>query len=128
MTRDENAGVVRRRTRILTVLAMVGVFTSGLAACVNAADAAMQMACCKAGHDHCPMKDSASNCCKLSGQTESQATIVKATPISAPASFVLTPAILPVVAAADGHHRRPNDSSPPGLFDGPPPYIAFSAL
>ena len=122
------AGMARRWKRFLGVLAMAGVFTSGLAACVDAADGAMQMACCKAGHDHCPMKDRASDCCKVSGHPESQATLVKATSISAPASVVLTPAILPVAAVADVHQSRSYDASPPGVLYGPPPYIAFSAL
>jgi hypothetical protein len=75
------------------------------------------------------MKDSASDCCRLSGQPESQATIVKAGSISAPVSVLLTSAILPAAVVADVQHgRRSYESSPPDLFNGPPPYIAFSAL
>ena len=130
----ENSGttmtaMVRRWRMFLGVLAMVGVFTSGFAACVNAADDAMQMACCKAGHDHCPMKDSASDCCKLSGQPESQATIVKAKSIRAPVSVLLTSALLPAAAIADVQHGRGSyESSPPRVSNGPPSSIAFSVL
>ena len=67
---------------ILAAIVLVAFCGSAWATCAEGAIASQteQMACCKAGHDHCPMKDSASDCCKQSGpQYQSQATITKAT-------------------------------------------------
>src|SRR5205823_330717 len=109
-----------------------GVLTSMWATCVEGATSApvQQMACCKAGHHHCPMKDSASDCCKQSGtQAESQGTIVKAASVSAPMSVPVVWATLPAAPPpACIQHHVSHDSSPPGLLYAPPPYIAFSGL
>ena len=70
--------MVRQGRPLASLLVVVGILTSSWATCVEGATATVtqQMVCCKAGHDHCPMKDSASNCCKQSGQIEAQGTIV----------------------------------------------------
>ena len=81
----------------LVVLVVVAVLTSTWATCVEGATATVtqQMACCKAGHDDCPMKDSASNCCRQSGpQSESQATIVRTATPHTPVLTILVDAIL----------------------------------
>ena len=117
-----------------SLLVVVGVLTSAWATCVEGATASpmQQMACCKAGHHHCPMKDSAADCCAQSGpQVESQGTIVKAASFSAPVPTPVTLAwvILPSSLSTAYFQRRVSyDSSPPGLLFAPPAYIAFSAL
>jgi hypothetical protein len=124
--------MVRWSRALASLLVVVAVMTSTLAACVEdaSASATEQMACCKAGHDHCPMKDSASDCCKQSGpQVESQGTIVKASSVSAPISVPvqwLTAQALSVTAPT--RPRVSYHASPPDLLDAPPPYIAFSGL
>lgn len=127
------ARMIRCGRVLVSMLALVSVLTSAWATCAVGADASrmQQMACCKAGHDHCPMKDSSSDCCTQSGpQLESHATIVKALSISAPASVLVTWDLLAVTVTADVHHRIAYvDSSPPDLAASTPPaYIAFSAL
>ena len=128
------AGMVRLGRAFASVLVVFGVLTSTWATCVEGAAATpiQQMACCKAGHDHCPMKDSASDCCKKSGpQIESQATIAKAASLSAaaPVPVPLAWMILPAgVSTANVQGRVSYHSSPPGLVFAPPAYIAFSSL
>jgi hypothetical protein len=125
-------GMVRWSRAFASLLVVFGVLTSAWATCVEGATFAPteQMACCKAGHDHCPMKDSASDCCKKSGtQVESQGTIVAAVSVGAPTAV---PVVLATPPAAPPAAYKPtyvsHDSSPPGLFYAPPPYIAFSGL
>jgi hypothetical protein len=122
-----------RLSRAFTsVLVVFGVLTSTWAICAGgaAAPAAQQMACCKAGHHRCPMKDSASDCCRKSGpQIESRGTIVKTPSVSPPISVAATWVILPTAVSAPHIQRRVSyDSSPPGLPFAPPAYIAFSSL
>lgn len=125
-------GMVRRIRALGSLLVVAGVLTSAWATCVEGATAmaTMQMACCKAGHKHCPMTDSASDCCKTSGQQiESQGTVIKAASLSAPVTVFLAWLTLPPVAsAADIQRRVSYDASPPGLLLAPPAYIAFSTL
>jgi hypothetical protein len=124
--------MVRWSRAFASLLAVFGVLTSVEAVCAEGATApaTQQIACCKAGHHQCPMKDSASNCCKKSGpQLESQGTVVKAASFSASVPVPLVWMTLPALAWADRTARRVSyDSSPPGLLFALPPYIAFSAL
>jgi hypothetical protein len=124
--------MIRWSRALASLLVVVAVMTSTLAACVEgaSANATEQMACCKAGHDHCPMKDSAADCCKQSGpQSQSQATIVKAASLSASMPMVMAWATLSVVLSAAQTPRHVSyDASPPGLLLAPPAYIAFSGL
>ena len=117
---------------LASLLVVVAVMTSTLAACVEgaSANATEQMACCKAGHDHCPMKDSAADCCTQSGtQSQSQATIVKAAALSPSMPVAIAWATLAVVlSAAQPCRHVSGDSSPPGLLLAPPAYFAFSGL
>jgi hypothetical protein len=124
--------MVRWSRAFASLLVVFGVLTSMSAICVEGAiaPATQQMACCKAGHHQCPMKDSASDCCKKSGpQIESQGTVVKAASFSASVPVPLVWATLPALALVDRTPRRVSyDSSPPGLLVVPPAYLAFSAL
>jgi hypothetical protein len=124
--------MVRWSRSLASMLVLVAFCGSTWATCAEGATATktQQMACCKAGHDHCPMKDSATDCCEKAGpQIESQGTIVKVASLSAPAPIVLTWVILPTPLSA-GHTQRhiSYDSSPLDLLYPPPAYIAFSGL
>jgi hypothetical protein len=124
--------MVRWSRAFSSLLVVFGVLTSAWATCVESATSAPteQMACCKAGHDHCPMKDSASDCCKKSGtQVESHGTIVTAVSVSAPMAVPVvwaTPPATPSAVYTSSYVSH--NSSPPGLLYAPPPYIAFSGL
>ena len=124
--------MVRWSRAFSALLVVFGVVTSAWATCVEGATSAPteQMACCRAGHDHCPMKDSASDCCKQSGtQVESKGTIVSAVSVSAPVAVLVVWATSPAApAAAHVPSHISDDSSSPGLLYAPPPYIAFSGL
>jgi hypothetical protein len=124
--------MVRLSRALASLLVVVIVMTSTLAACVEGASATAteQMACCKAGHDHCPMKDSAADCCKQSRpQSQSRATIVKIASLGASMPVATAWATLSVVLSADQTPRHVSyDSSPPGLLLTPPAYFAFSGL
>jgi hypothetical protein len=126
----------RARVRVIvSALVVAGIFSSALATCTAGAMAPekAQMACCKAGHDHCPMHDSAADCCKTNSSSPQPqwSVVAKADSLNAPVRLFLalvTAAnplsdaallILPVRAAA---------SSPPLRPVGPPVYIAFSTL
>ena len=124
-------GMVRFGRGLASFLVVASVLTSAWATCAEGATstALQQMACCKGGHHHCPMKDSASDCCKLSpSHVESHATIVKAESMNAAAPVLLTWAIIQPAAVAEPQDHVSYDSSPPGLVHAPPPYIAFSTL
>jgi hypothetical protein len=125
--------MVRWARALASLLVVVGILTSTWATCVEGATATVtqQMTCCKAGHDHCPMKDSASDCCKQSGQTqvESQGTIVKVTSVSAPNPVpMLWLTVQALSLTAPTGPRVSYHASPPDLLDAPPAYIAFSGL
>ena len=123
--------MVRCARAFASLLLVFGMLTSAWATCVEGATTPTeQMVCCKAGHDHCPMKDSASDCCKKApSHVESQATIIKAASVSAPVAIPMIWVTL-AIAAQDQivHDRVSYDASPPGLLVSPPAYIAFSAL
>jgi hypothetical protein len=117
---------------VLAALVLAAFCGSTWATCVEDATSSemQQMACCKAGQDQCPMKDSASACCNQSGpQIQSQGTVVRAASFSASILVPLAWVTVPSVASAAHTQRRVSyDSSPPGLLVAPPAYIAFSAL
>ncbi len=125
------AGMLRWR-RVFVSLMVTGLLASSWATCVAGATAntTEQMACCKAGHDQCPMKDSASDCCKQSAvRVESEGTIVKAASLSAPAPVpTMWMTLATIASAAQSQTRVSYEASPPGLLLAPPAYIAFSAL
>jgi hypothetical protein len=127
--------MVRWSRALASLLVVVAVMTSTLAACVEgaSANATEQMACCKAGHDHCPMHDSAADCCKENSSSPQPQWngVGKTASLNAPDRVFLmfvSPAnplsdaallVKPVRAAAP---------SPPLRPVGPPVYIAFSTL
>jgi hypothetical protein len=124
--------MLRSSRALVSLLVVVGVLTSTWAICAEGATApaTRQMACCKSGHDQCPMKESASDCCTRSGpQIQSQGTVGKAASFTAPVPGPLAwVALLAEASAAQIPRRVSYDSSPPGLLSAPPAYIAFSAL
>ncbi|SRR5712691_74372 len=123
--------MIRWSRAFASLLVVVGVLSSAWATCVEGATATptQQMACCKAGHHRCPMKDSASDCCTKSGlRVESQATIIKAASVSTPVAVPMVWVTLAIASAAQSQNRVSYDASPPGLVVAPPAYIAFSAL
>jgi hypothetical protein len=117
---------------VLSALVLVAFCASTWATCAEGAMASQteQMACCKAGHDQCPMKGSASDCCQQSGpRFQSQATVVKAAPTHAPVRTVLTWVTIPALSSvAQIQPRVSFDSSPPDSRVRPPAYILFSTL
>src|SRR5438067_2178358 len=120
-------GWMARWNRAVTcLLVAVGVVMSAWATCAEGAyaPAAQQMACCSAGHDRCPMKDSASDCCKQSGAPQSEQGSLGKASVTVTAPPVTTAwAIIPAVArpgTTAGHVSY--DSSPPDLLHSPPPY------
>ena len=76
--------------------------------------AGAQMACCKAGHDQCPMHGSAADCCKVDGQKQQQLTVAKAEPVR---STLTAPALLAsaiagsidLIAPVQATRVRPHD-------------------
>lgn len=128
--------MVRPRLRlIVSALVVAGIFSSALATCTAGAVApeTTQMACCKAGHDHCPMKDSAADCCKKnSSSPQLQWNVVaKADSLNAPGRVFLmfvSPANPLSDAALLVQSVRAAAPSPPLRPVGPPVYIAFSTL
>jgi hypothetical protein len=126
-------GMVRRIRALASVLVVAGVLSSAWATCVEGATAPEQTACCKAGHEHCPMHDSAADCCKTNASSpQPQWTVVaKADSLNAPdrvfLMFVTAPNPLSD-AALLVQPVRTADPSPPQRPVGPPVYIAFSTL
>ena len=116
---------------VFAALVLVAFCASTWATCAEGAMASQteQMACCQAGHDHCPMKDSAANCCQQSGpQFQSQATIAKAATPHAPVLTVLAWATLPALSTVPRIQRASFDPSPPDSRVRPPAYVLFSTL
>jgi hypothetical protein len=120
---------------IVSALVVAGIFSSALATCTAGAmtTETAQMACCKAGHDHCPMKDSAADCCKKnSSSPQPQWNVVaKADSLNAPDRvflIFLSPASPLSDAALLVQPVRAAAPSPPLRPLGPPVYIAFSTL
>jgi len=123
--------VVRYRSLVVAIVA-IALSGSLWATCLEGATSSemQQMACCKAGHDHCPMEGSASDCCQKSGpQVPSQATIVKAGTPDTPVLAIADWAARPALATVPQTQRRVSfDPSPPDSRVRPPAYILFSAL
>jgi hypothetical protein len=116
---------------VLAALVAVAFTASAWATCAEGAMASRteQMACCQAGHDDCPMKDSAANCCQQSGpQFQSRATIAKAATPDAPALTVLAWAALPALSTVPQIQHASFDPSPPDSRVRPPAYVLFSTF
>lgn len=124
-----------RWSRVLaSLLVVIGLLSYAWATCT--ASAAMpeqaQMACCKAaGHHDCGRKGAPADCCKASVSADSQWTVAKANPLSAP----FRPFLALLIANDSWSQgalvvvRTPwTTASPPTARLGPPLYIAFSTL
>ena len=91
-----------------------------------------QMACCKAGHDHCPMEgNDPSDCCRISGPTFHSQPTTLIEPFSAVRPLIVSYAwvgasVLSLVPSP--RSRTVFESSPPGAALRPPAYIAHAAL
>jgi hypothetical protein len=129
-------GMVRRIRALTALVVVAGVLTSAWATCAEEATATAteQMACCKAGHDHCPMHDSAADCCKENSsfpQPQWSVVAKAADSLNAPVRLflaVVTPATPLSDAALLVQPVRAAAPSPPLRPTGPPVYIAFSTL
>jgi hypothetical protein len=115
---------------ILSALVLAAFCGSAWATCIEGESLTEQMACCKAGHERCPMHDSASDCCTKTGpQLELQATLVNSAPAPTPIFSALTWISLPAAQPlTDVHRVTARDSSPPLARVHPPSYILFSTL
>ena len=101
-------GMLRSARALASLLVVFGLLGATWPTCVEGAIAtpSEQMVCCQAGHEHCPMKDSASDCCKKSGvQIESQGTIAKIASLTARSPIVLTWVAVPDDASTAGLPR-----------------------
>ena len=122
----------RRLTIGFVLMLLASMATSVWANCI--ADLAMtpkaEMACCKNGHDKCPMKGTAEDCCKTEAQKHEQVSVATheiASPI------VVAPALLATISAIVSHMplvRTTIFTSPQDVLKRPsgPPYILNSAL
>jgi hypothetical protein len=86
----------RPLTVCLALALVASLATSALATCMadSSMSAQAQMACCSAGHDECPMRGSAGDCCKIESQKQQPLAVAKAEPIH---STVTAPALVAVV-------------------------------
>jgi hypothetical protein len=125
-------GMVRWSRALASLLLAFGLLASAWTNCVEGATstATEQMACCKGGHDDCPMKDSASECCRKSGpRIEWSGTIAKAGSFSSSSGVPVLWGASPALSFAPPTQTRVSlASSPPELLHAPPAYIAFSGL
>jgi hypothetical protein len=119
---------VRPLTICLAMTLVVSMATSALASCLAdvSMNAAAQMACCKQGHDKCPMVGTPDDCCKTDAQTQqplSAATheLVRATLSSPPLAVTISyvpfiPVGLLRASALDRHRLVLKGPSPPAFF------------
>jgi hypothetical protein len=123
----------RPLTVCLALALVASLATSALATCM--ADPSMsaeaQMACCSAGHDECPMRGSAGDCCKIESQTQQPVAVAKAEPIQ---STVTAPALVAVVivgsldAIAPARAVRLPDIDPLRIPSTPHHFLASTLL
>ena len=122
---------MRSSSRIVFALLALAAFSGTTwATCVGAAAIeSQQMACCAAGHDQCPMHKGASACCTTpAAQPQTQATLVKATALTAPLFQSALLVVYPATVASSPRRQFATCYSPPVDAVHAPPYIAFAAL
>ena len=89
-----------------------------------------QMACCRDGEMACARSGSANDCCKTDA-SRSRDVVSSPTikPVHQLTAIVVAWAVLPSgqTLSCERAAARP-DASPPLIYSGPPPYIAFSSL
>jgi hypothetical protein len=116
------------RRVIVCMLVLTAFSASAWASCFGDSEGPQPMACCHAGHEQCPMHDSAAACCPTVSTSQPQATVVKAATAVAPTLRVFaTPVAHTPSPATSLRHREPH-TSPPRAPRHSPPYIAFSTL
>ena len=123
----------RPLTVCLALALVASLATSALATCL--ADPSMsvgaQMACCEAGHDQCPMRGSAADCCKIDSQKQQRLTAAKAESIR---STLTAPALVAAVivgsidSIAPVRATRVLQHDPLGLPSTPDRFLASALL
>jgi hypothetical protein len=123
---------MRRLSLISALLLVVSLATSAWATCVGelGMTANAEMACCKAGHEHCPMKGTASDCCQIEGQRTQQLSAATAESVravvTAPPAIAILYEIL--VVAVTARVPRFGSARVVGTSSSPPPHLLASAL
>ena len=123
--------LLRRLTAVIALMLVASMGASVWASCM--ADVAMnpeeQMACCKNGHDKCPMRNTAADCCKTESQRhqqvsfaihESSSSVVHAPAIVATIAVVIVPT---AIQLSQSTFERDVLKGP-----DPPPYLLGSAF
>jgi hypothetical protein len=127
----------RWATVVVALLLASAVSTSTLAMCMAelAAGAEAQMACCKAGHDKCPMHaahaTSAKDCCKTDGQRQQQLSAAEheiLRPLTAPLAPVFAISVDALAPASVCHASVSPRVSQVTLPSTPPHFLAAVLL
>jgi hypothetical protein len=121
------------RRSVVVIFALVACLaTSASVSCATEpvmADRA-QMACCRMGHDHCPMHGSAADCCKAEGQRHEQMRVatheVARVPVQSPAPIAVVPEA--IVLPGFLHSTRLAPERRVLIEPSPPPYLLGSAF
>jgi hypothetical protein len=115
----------RWATASVALLLAAALGTSSLASCLTIAAPTpqAQMACCKSGHDHCPMHrtkaQTASDCCRHDSQRQQELSAVEqppvhVVPVAFQQLFAVTPqATVPPTPDSTSFFRYPRCASPP---------------
>jgi hypothetical protein len=123
---------MRRLSLISALLLVVSLATSAWATCVGGLGltANAEMACCQAGHEHCPMKGTASDCCKIEGQRTQQLSAATADGVRAVVTAPTATAILNQIVVVPSITRLPRFGSARLVSPSPSPplYLLTSAL
>jgi hypothetical protein len=123
---------MRRLSLVTALLLVVSLATSVWATCVGelGMSANAEMACCQARHDHCPMKGTASDCCKIEGQRTQQLSAATADGVRAVVTAPTALAILDQILVVPSIARVPRFGSARVISTSPspPPHLLTSAL
>ena len=89
----------RRLTVVVALMLVTSLTASAWASCMAGIGmtAKAQMACCKAGHEKCPMRGTAEDCCKTEARRQHQVTVATHELVR---SMVHPPAWVPAVIPA----------------------------
>ena len=123
--------ILRRLAAAIALILVASMLVSVWANCI--ADFGMkpaeQMACCKDGHDKCPMHNTAADCCKAESQRHQQvsfATYESPSSVMHPPAVVVTMPVVTVPAAIPLSHSTFERDVLKG--PDPPPYLLGSAF
>jgi hypothetical protein len=122
---------MRRLSLVFALMLIVALATSAWATCVGklGMTASSEMACCKAGHEHCPMQGTSSDCCKMEGQRAQQLTAATADGVRAAHTAPTVTAVLSRIPVAPITTRVPLfGSARIDTSASPPPHLLTSAL